>query len=242
MSKIPTPHIGCADINMIAKVVLMPGDPLRAKFIADNFLTDVIEFNNIRGMYGYTGKYKGKWISVMGSGMGMPSIGIYSYELYKFYDVDVIIRIGSAGSYVSRLNVYDTVLITEAYSESTFAKTAFNIRSKKLKSSKAVNNKLIKAANKLNIELKPAICHSSDVFYSDITDLDTICGKYGCECVEMESFALFANAKACGKKASCLLTISDSFVTHEVTSALERQNSFTNMMKIALELATTNKR
>ena len=134
MSQIPTPHNSCNDQNEIAKVVLMPGDPLRAKYIADNFLTDVRTFNTVRNMYGFTGKYKGKWISVMGSGMGMPSIGIYSYELFKFYDVDTIIRIGSAGSYAKRLNVYDTVLVTEAYSESTFAKTAFGMRGKKLKS------------------------------------------------------------------------------------------------------------
>ena len=159
MSNIPTPHIACDDVNKIAKVVLMPGDPLRAKFIAENFLTDVTQFTSTRNIYGYTGKYKGKWISVMGSGMGQPSIGIYSYELFKFYDVDTIVRIGSAGAYVGRLNVYDTVLVTEAYSESTFAKVAWGIRSKKLKSSKSINNKLIKAAEALNIELKPAVCH-----------------------------------------------------------------------------------
>lgn len=241
MSNIPTPHIACDDVNKIAKVVLMPGDPLRAKFIAENFLTDVTQFTSTRNIYGYTGKYKGKWISVMGSGMGQPSIGIYSYELFKFYDVDTIVRIGSAGAYVGRLNVYDTVLVTEAYSESTFAKVAWGIRSKKLKSSKSINNKLIKAAEALNIELKPVVCHSSDVFYGN-NSYEEVRDKYGCECVEMESYALFANAKALGKKASCLLTISDSFVTHEVTSASERQNSFANMMKIALELATTKKR
>ena len=177
----------------------------------------------------------------MGSGMGMPSIGIYSYELYKFYDVDTIIRIGSAGAYSERLKIYDTVLVTEAYSESSFAKTAWQMRGKKLKSSKAVNNKLNKIATKLNIPLKEAVCHSSDVFYGN-KDYRIIRDTYGCECVEMESFALFANAKATNKKAACLLTISDSFITHEVTSAEERQNSFTNMMKIALEMATTKLR
>ena len=241
MSNIPTPHISCDDQNKIAKVVLMPGDPLRAKFIAETFLTDIFPINTTRGMLGYTGKYKGKWISVMGSGMGMPSIGIYSYELYKFYDVDTIIRIGSAGAYSERLKIYDTVLVTEAYSESSFAKTAWQMRGKKLKSSKAVNNKLNKIATKLNIPLKEAVCHSSDVFYGN-KDYRIIRDTYGCECVEMESFALFANAKATNKKAACLLTISDSFITHEVTSAEERQNSFTNMMKIALEMATTKLR
>lgn len=239
MSKIPTPHNSCADQNEIAKVVLMPGDPLRAKYIADNFLTDVRTFNTVRNMFGFTGKYKGKWISVMGSGMGMPSIGIYSYELFNFYDVDTIIRIGSAGSYSKRLNVYDTVLVTEAYSESTFAKTAFGMRGKKMKSTKSLNNKLTKIAEDLGIDLKPTICHSSDVFYSnDPTRWERVRDEFGCECVEMESFALFANAKVLGKKAACLLTISDSFITNEVTSAEERQNSFRNMMEIALNMAT----
>lgn len=238
MANIPTPHIACTDPSMIAKVVLMPGDPLRAKFIADNYLTDVVCFNTTRNMFGYTGKYNGKIITVMGSGMGMPSIGIYSYELFNFYDVDAIIRIGSAGSYDENLKVYDTVLVTEAFSESSYAKVGFGIRSKSLKSNASLNNKLRNAAMKLNIELKEAKIHSSDVFYgSDPNHWKELHDKYGCKCVEMESFALFANAKVSGKKAACLLTISDSFITHEVTSAEERQNSFHNMMKIALELA-----
>ena len=238
MSNIPTPHIACTDPSLIAKTVLMPGDPLRAKYIADTYLTDVICFNTTRNMFGFTGYYNGKKITVMGSGMGQPSIGIYSYELFKFYDVETIVRIGSAGSYDASLAVYDTVLVTEAYSESTFGKVAFGIKSKKLKSNASVNNKLRKAALKLNIELKEAITHSSDVFYChDSNRWKNVHDKFGCKCVEMESYALFANAKALGKKAACLLTISDSFVTSEVTSALERQNSFNNMMKIALELA-----
>lgn len=239
MSLIPTPHNNCSDENQIAKVVLMPGDPLRAKYIAETFLTDVFQFNTVRNMFGYTGKYKGKWISVMGSGMGMPSIGIYSYELYKFYNVDTIIRIGSAGSYVPRLNVYDTVLVTEAFSESTYAKLAGGIRSKTLKSTKSVNSKLLKIADKLGIKLKEAVCHSADVFYNgDPKYWEKVRDERGCECVEMESFALFTNAKVLGKKAACLLTISDSFVTHEVTTAEERQTAFVNMMEIALNMAT----
>ncbi len=238
MSKIPTPHIACEDEAKIAKTVLMPGDPLRAKFIADTFLTDVECFTTTRNMFGYTGLYNGKRISVMGSGMGMPSIGIYSYELFEFYDVDTIVRIGSAGSYDADLKVYDTVLVTDAYSESSFAKTAFGMRTKSLKSSVAVNNKLKNAAEKLGIPLKEAKIHSSDVFYSsDSNRWKEVHDKFGCKCVEMESFALFANAKATGKKAACLLTISDSFISHEVTSAEERQKNFTNMMKVALELA-----
>lgn len=238
MSNIPTPHISCESENLIAKTVLMPGDPLRAKFIADTFLTDVVQFNATRNMFGYTGKYNGKRISVMGSGMGMPSIGIYSYELFNNYGVENIIRIGSAGSYDESLDVYDTVLVTEAWSESSFAKTAFGIRSKSLKANASLNNKLIKAAAKCGVELKPAKIHSSDVFYcNDPERWINVRNNFGCKCVEMESFALFANAKALGKKAACLLTISDSFVNSKVTTAEERQNNFTNMMKVALELA-----
>ncbi len=238
MSNIPTPHINCSDPNLIAKVVLMPGDPLRAKYIADNYLTDVICFTSTRNILGYTGKYNGKRISVMGSGMGMPSIGIYSYELFSFYGVETIVRIGSAGSYDENFKVYDTVLVTDAYSESNYAKVAFGMRGKTMKSNKAINNKLIKASEKLGIELKPATIHSSDVFYGNNPDLWHVChDKHGCKCVEMESFALFANAKALGKKAACLLTISDSFITHEATSSEERQKNFHNMMKVALELA-----
>ena len=238
MSKIPTPHNQCNDKNQIAKVVLMPGDPLRAKYIADNFLTDVICFNSVRNVLGYTGYYKNKRISVMASGMGMPSIGIYSYELFSFYDVDTIIRIGSAGSYSERLNVYDTVLVSKAFSESSYAKVAFKYNSKFQKPSKLINNKLIKSAKNLNIDLKEAVIHSSDVFYSsDSNHWLALKEKYNVEAVEMESFALFANAKYLNKNAACLLTISDSFVTHEEISAEKRQNNLINMIKIALEFA-----
>ena len=238
MSKMPTPHITCVNEKLIAKTVLMPGDPLRAKFIADTFLTDVIQFNATRNMFGYTGKYNGKRISVMGSGMGMPSIGIYSYELFAFYGVENIIRIGSAGSYDASLEVYDTVLVSEAWSESTFAKTAFGFKSKSLKANKSLNGKLLKAAEKVGVNLKEAKIHSSDVFYcNDANRWIDVRDNHGCKCVEMESFALFANAKALGKKAACLLTISDSFVSNVATTAEERQNNFTNMMKVALELA-----
>ena len=236
---IPTPHIACSDPSLIAKTVLMPGDPLRAKFIADTYLTDVICFTSTRNILGFTGKYNGKRISVMGSGMGMPSIGIYSYELYKFYGVENIIRIGSAGSYDASLKIFDTVLVSEAVSESNYAKVAFGYRSRQMKPSKALNTKLTKAAAKLGIPLTEAAIHSSDVFYGENKDhWKEMRTKYNCMAVEMESFALFANAKALGKKAACLLTISDSFVAPEITTAEERQTSFHNMMKIALELAS----
>lgn len=238
MANYPTPHIEVKDPSLIAKTVLMPGDPLRAKFIAETFLTDVKQINGVRNMFGYTGLYKGKPITVFGSGMGQPSIGIYSYELFKFYGVENIIRIGSAGSYAKELDVYDTVLVTEAYSESTFAKVAFDIEGDKLPANSELLALLRKCAKDCNIELKEACAHSSDVFYHDGSFSWEKCrDEKGCGCVEMESFALFANAIATGKKAACLLTISDSFITHVVTTSEERQNSFTNMMKVALELA-----
>lgn len=232
-----TPHIE-AQKGDIAKVVLMPGDPLRAKFIAETFLTDVKKFNTVRNMFGYTGLYKGKEVSVMGSGMGMPSIGIYSYELYTEYDVESIIRIGSAGSYSERANVYDVVLADSAYSESSFAKVAFNYEEDVLKPSAALNERLLGSAEKLGIDVITGRIHSSDVFYRDSgTNWEELRDNHDVLCVEMESFALFANAKKLDKKAACILTISDSFVTQEVTSAEERQTAFTKMMKIALDTA-----
>ena len=238
---IPTPHINCEDPSLIAKTVLFPGDPLRAKFIAETFLTDVVQFNTVRGMNGYTGKYNGKKISVMGSGMGQPSLGIYAYELFEFYGVEQIVRIGSAGAYSGDLKVFDTVLVTEAYSESTFAKVAFNMGSHVMKSNKSLNNKLHKAADKLGIQLTDIRAHSSDVFYHKNPKFswESVRDDKGCKAVEMESFALFATAKALGKKATCLLTISDSFINPATnTTAEQRQTTFTNMMKIALTLAS----
>ena len=227
-----------AEFGEIAKTVLMPGDPLRAKFIAETFLENPRQFNAVRGMYGYTGTYKGKKVSVMGSGMGMPSIGIYSYELYSQYGVDNIIRIGSAGAYSKEVNLYDVVLVTKAYSESTFAKTQSGYDEPYTYPSEELDKSIIEAAKELNIELHEGCIHSSDVFYREgnedyIADLL----EKGCLGVEMESFALFHNAKVLGKNAACLLTISDSFVTKEETTAEESQTSFTSMIKIALEAA-----
>lgn len=235
-NNIPTPHIGVAEEGVIAKTVIMPGDPLRAKFIAETFLEDVVQFNTVRNMFGYTGTYKGKEISVMGSGMGMASIGIYSYELFSFYDVDNIIRVGSAGAYTADLNLYDVVLATEAYSESTFAEIVLGEDVNKLPATSSLNDKLEAKAKELEIDITKDIIHSSDVFYrKNFDDYKTINKEHGCVCVEMESFALFANAKATGKNAACLITISDNLVTHELTTAEERQTAFTNMIQIALE-------
>lgn len=237
----PTPH-NSAVKGDFAKTVLMPGDPLRAKFIADTFLTDVRQVNDVRGMFGYTGKYNGKEISVMGSGMGMPSIGIYSYELFTNYDVDRIIRIGSAGSYSKDLKVYDIVLVNGAVSESSYAKVQSGYEKDETYPSAALNDRLRDAAKRLGIAVKEGKTHSSDVFYRQSCDeaptyWEKLRDERGCLCVEMESFALFHNASITGKEAACLLTISDSFVEDAITSAEERQTCFTGMMKVALEMA-----
>lgn len=235
---IPTPHIEVDKKGVIAETVIMPGDPLRAKFIAENFLENPVLFNKVRNMFGYTGTYKGKKISVMGSGMGMPSIGIYSYELFKFYDVQNIIRVGSCGAYSEEIDLYDVILVEESYSESTYAKVMAGIEDEILKPSFELNKRLKNAANQLNIPIHKGRIHSSDVFYrQNFDDYKKIRDKYGCIAVEMESFALFANAKVTGKNAACLLTVSDSLVTMKATTSEERMKSFTNMMKIALEMA-----
>lgn len=233
-----TPHIEVTDASKIAKTVLMPGDPLRAKYIADTFLENVEQFNGVRGMLGFTGTYKGRRISVMGSGMGMPSIGIYSYELFNFYGVEQIVRIGSAGSYSPNLDLYDVVIVKEAYSESSYALTQNGETRDVLPSNEELSNKLLNIAEELNIKAHYERIHSSDVFYRGGESIvEKMYNEKQCVCVEMESFALFHNANVLGKKAACILTISDSLVTHKETTSEERQNAFTQMMQIALELA-----
>ncbi|MCR4950889.1 MAG: purine-nucleoside phosphorylase [Solobacterium sp.] len=233
----PTPH-NKAEKDQIAKSVLMPGDPLRAKFIAETFLENPVLVNNVRGINGYTGTWKGVPVTVMASGMGMPSIGIYSYELFKFYDVENIIRVGSAGAYVPELKVFDVVLASAAYSESTFAKIQCGYEADMIAPSAELNEKLRKAAEALNIPVHEAVIHSSDVFYHETNEyLKTVVDEKKCEAVEMESFALFSNARVTGKNAACLLTISDSLVSHEETTAEQREKNFTDMMKIALDAA-----
>ena len=235
---IPTPHIEAKNKNEIAKTILMPGDPLRAKFIADTFLSNVKQFNSVRNVLGYTGTYKGRRISVMASGMGMPSIGIYSYELYKFYDVDNIIRIGSCGSYTPDVKLYDVILAKDVWSESSYAKVQGGYESDVIESGPELNQQLIKHSNELGIPMSIERIHSSDVFYREnLEEYKEIYDKHGCVAVEMEAFALFHNAKVLGKNAACLLTVSDNIATQEATTSEERQNAFTNMMKIALEMA-----
>ncbi len=231
-----TPH-NKAQKGDIAKTVLMPGDPLRAKFIAEKYLQDTVIFNDVRNMFGYTGFYKGAKVSVMGSGMGMPSIGIYSYELYSMYDVDHIIRIGSAGSYCEKAQVFDVVLADSAYSESSFARTQNGYDKDIIYPSEKINAIIRETAKEQKKEMIEGCVHSSDVFYrEDKTPYyQRLYEQKGCICVEMESFALFHNANVLGKNAACILTISDSFVSDRITTALEREKSFTDMMEIALE-------
>lgn len=231
-----TPH-NEAQVGDIAKTVLMPGDPLRSQFIAETFLENPKLINNVRGIQGYTGTWKGVPVTVMASGMGMPSIGIYSYELYKDYGVENIIRIGSAGSYVKNLHVYDVVLATAAYSESSYARTQCGYEKDTTYPSVALNEKIIDSAENLGIALQQGLIHSSDVFYRENSDYLEQIHEKGCVAVEMESFALFANARTLGKNASCLLTISDSFVEDAITTPEERQKNFKEMMKIALDAA-----
>ncbi len=234
-----TPH-NRAEMGEIAKTVLMPGDPLRAKFIAETFLKDPVQFNNVRGMLGFTGTYNGKKVSVMGSGMGIPSISIYAYELYKFYGVETIVRIGSAGAYTKELAIYDVVNVSGAYSESSFAKFQSGDEEKTQLPTPEVREQLSRAAEKLGIPLREGKVFSSDTFYFEENMLPQnmkIAQENNLLAAEMESFGLFHTAKVCGKKAGCLLTISDNLVTHEETTHEERQKKLVDMMKIALEAA-----
>lgn len=234
---IPTAHIE-AGKGDIAKTVLMPGDPLRARFIAENFLDDISQFNRVRNMLGYTGYYKGKRVSVMGSGMGMPSIGIYSYELFKFYGVENIIRVGSCGAYADDLKLLDTIKVKAAYSESTFAKVQSGYEDETIYPSQHLNGVIDEVAKQLNISLKEATIHSSDVFYvEDSASLVKRLLAQDIKAVEMEAFALFANSHVLGKNAACILTVSDSLASGEATSAKEREIAFTDMMTLGLETA-----
>ena len=229
-----TAHIE-AKKDEIAQTVIMPGDPLRAKFIAKTYLKDYKLVNTIRNIYAYTGYYKDQKITIMASGMGMPSIGIYSYELYKFYDVKNIIRVGTAGAYTKDLNLYDVVLVNASYSDSSYAKVQNNSDDKLIEASFATNLYISTTAEEKNIPITIGNIYSSDVFYKEEENYKDIVKETGCIACEMESFALFHNAKVLNKRASCLLTISNSFVTNEETTAEERQNAFTKMIELALE-------
>ncbi len=235
MANTPTPHIE-AKPGDFAKTVLMPGDPLRAKFIAETFLEDAKLVNNVRGVQGYTGMYKGKRVSVMASGMGIPSIGIYSHELFNFYDVDNIIRVGTAGVIRPDLKVRDVVIGQGACTNSAYARqfdlpgTFAPICSFELLS------KAVEAAKELGVTPVVGNLYSSDTFYDDSLGLSKW-QKMGVLAVEMEAAALYMNAARAGKNALAICTISDNPFTGEATTSEERQLNFTTMMKIALEIA-----
>ena len=233
----PTPH-NAARKGQIAKTVLMPGDPLRAKFVAETYFENHVEVSGVRGMLAFTGTYKGKPVSVMGSGMGMPSMGIYSYELFTEYDVDSIIRIGSAGGYGGTLKLFDVVMATQVYSESTFAKYQNGFEGNVIAANADLCKALRESAAALGLPLVEGTVHSSDVFYyaekSGEPYWKSVVREHGCICVEMESFALFHNAMVTGKKAASLLTVSDMICDGQATSSGEREKGFTRMMEIAL--------
>ena len=234
-----TPH-NEAKKEDIAKIVLMPGDPLRAKYIADNFLENPKLINSVRNMFGYTGTYKAKEITVFSSGMGMPSMGIYCYELYKFYDVDTIIRIGTCGGYSPDLNIFDTVLVDNSYTEGNFA-FAFDGETCHTASADKYTNSIIeKTAKELNINYVKTDCTCTECFDYYVKNIDTLISRFPKELniktAEMESFALFYTAKKLNKKASCLLTVVDNhYKPEKEATAEERQNSLNEMIKLALE-------
>lgn len=232
---VPTPHIH-AKVGDFAKTVLMPGDPLRAKFIAENFLEDAVLVNNVRGVQGYTGTYKGKRVSVMASGMGMPSIGIYSYELFNFFDVDNIIRVGSAGAISEELKLRDVVIAMSASYNSVYA-NQYNLPGTYAPTASfALVKKAVDQAEKMGLSYKVGNILSNDLFYDDgMRTLEW--QKMGVLAVEMESAALYMNAARAGKNALCICTISDCLFSEEACTAEERQNTFTQMMELALEIA-----
>ena len=227
-----TPHIE-AKKEDIAKTVLMPGDPLRAKYVAENFLDNYRLVNQVRGILAYTGTYKGKEVTVMASGMGMPSIGIYSYELYKFYDVENIIRIGTAGAYSESIDLFDIVISEDAYSQSSFASLQ-GYDKDTIPANSELNNVIIETAKRLNKKYRVGRIHSTDIFYGDV-DINDLYYNKKCLAVEMESFALFYNALKFNKKAACILTISDNLITKKETTSYERQTALNDMIVLALE-------
>ena len=235
--KIPTPHIGAGE-GEIAETILLPGDPLRAKYIADHFLTDVTQFNATRNMFGFTGYYKGKRVSAMGTGMGCPSIGIYSYELIHFYGCKNLIRVGTAGALRPEVKVRDMVFGMGACTNSNYIKQFGLPGDYSCICSYELLSSAVKAAQDRGLTYHVGNILSSDMFYdSDLPKPGTSWDRMGVLAVEMESAALYSNAAYGGANALCILTVSDSLITGEATTAEERQTSFTNMMEVALELA-----
>lgn len=223
----------------IAHIVIMPGDPLRAKYIAENFLEHAKLVNTVRNMYAYTGDYKGKRITVMASGMGMPSMGIYAYELYQFYDVDTIIRIGSCGTFVPEVKIFDTILVEKSYTEGNFA-FAMNHNTCHIADADIETSSILeKTANEKNMKLVKGTILCNDYFDPYMDDIETLFHRFPKEYKilgsEMESFALFYTAKVLNKKAACLLTVVDSMFEKKSISPEERQSSLNTMINLALE-------
>lgn len=240
--KCPTPHIN-ASSGDFAKTVLMPGDPKRSRLIAENFLSEAVKVNDVRGVEGWTGLYKGVPVSVMASGMGMPSIGIYSYELYNAFGVENIIRVGSCGAYLPKVKVRDIVLAQGACTDSAFHRQFALGGSFAPIADFSLLEKAVAVCREENLPFHIGNVVSSDVFYHDTENLPehqlahNRWGKMGVLAVEMEAAALYMNAARAGKKALCICTVSDSLVTGEALNAEERQNSFTDMIRVALETA-----
>lgn len=232
-----TPHIEVDKSGIIAETILLPGDPLRAKFIAETYLENPVQFNAVRNAFGYTGTYKGKKVSVMGTGMGMPSIGIYSFELIHTYGVKNLIRVGSCGAFQEHLNLYDIIIGMGASTNSNFASQYGLPGTYAPTASWKLLKKAVDLADEKGYPVNVGNILSSDIFYDDNPDAWKKWAKMGVLAVEMEAAALYMNAARAGVNALCILTVSDSLVTHEATTSEERQTAFTKMMEIALELA-----
>lgn len=230
-------HINAPD-GAIAEAVLLPGDPLRAKFIAENFLENATCYNEVRGMYGFTGTYNGKHVSVQGTGMGQPSLSIYVNELFQFYGVQKAIRIGTAGAIQTSLDIRDTILVNAACSDSSLLTQRFGHLHFAPYASFELLDKAHQVANKMNIPVAVGPCASSDLFYDENENWKTW-QKYGVLAIEMEAAELYTLAAKFSRKALAILTVSDHIVTGKQTSAEDRQKTFTNMINIALETATS---
>ena len=239
MAATPTPHNQATE-GQIAKTVLMPGDPLRAKYVADTYLEDVTCFNQVRNRLGFTGTYKGKPVSVMGSGMGVPSIGIYSFELFNFYDVDNIIRIGTAGGLAPDVRLRDLVIGMGACTDSNYAAQFRMPGTLAPIADFGLLRKAVESAERLGFDYKVGNVLSSDVFYNDDETVNERWASMGVLAVEMESVALYLNAIRARKHALCLLTVSDLPLSGEGLPAEDRQTSFTQMMEVALEVAVSS--
>ncbi len=232
-----TPHIEVDKSGIIAETILLPGDPLRAKFIAETYLENPVQFNAVRNAFGYTGTYNGKKVSVMGTGMGMPSIGIYSFELIHTYGVKNLIRVGSCGAFQKHLNLYDILIGMGASTNSNFASQYGLPGTYAPTASWTLLKKAVDVAAEKGYPVNVGNILSSDIFYDDNPEAWKKWANMGVLGVEMEAAALYMNAARAGVNALCILTVSDSLVTHEATTSEERQTAFTKMMEIALELA-----